>query len=264
MKRVRQKRRKLYAICCAVSCALAITVSIFIAVNISRSFIAYGEKTDSTDYRAAEGSIGSGSHIINIEGLSQEGIPTGCEAVSTVALLNHYGINITVHGFIENYLPKEDFYNKNGKIYGADPSLSFAGDPYEKSSLGCYCEAIEGAVKNMVRDNYKGTSDLRAEGIRGSSLSYLVLNYIQKDKPVIIWATSDMKKSGEGFTYYLETGEKYVWKSGEHCLVLCGYDESHYLLMDPQKNGDIVRYEKSLVEKRYEEMGKQAVIIEKN
>ncbi len=50
------------------------------------------------------------SHKISFMGLSQALIPTGCEAVSAVAILNHLGIEITPESFIEEFLPKQDFY----------------------------------------------------------------------------------------------------------------------------------------------------------
>jgi uncharacterized protein YvpB len=43
-------------------------------------------------------------------------------------------------------------------------------------------------------------------------------------------------------------------------MVLIGYDDRHYYLNDPMSGGT-VGYDKSVVEKRYEEMGMQAVYI---
>ena len=62
------------------------------------------------------------NHQINFQGLSQAEIPTGCESVSMVAILNHLGIEITPEHFIEEYLPKQKFYRSNGKLYGPDPN----------------------------------------------------------------------------------------------------------------------------------------------
>ena len=84
--------------------------------------------------------------LISVQGISQKGIPTGCETVSTVALLHYFGIDIDVDDFIENHLPCQDFYYQNGKLYGANRHQAFAGNPYKKSSLGCYPKVIMKAL----------------------------------------------------------------------------------------------------------------------
>lgn len=259
MKNARRRKRKRKNIYTGIL-LFFIAACIFIAVYLSYTFNAYGEK-ETVNLR--ENSQGNMQHIIAMEGLSQDGIPTGCESVSTVAVLRYYGVNITPKYFIENYLPMEGFYKENGRVYGANPREAFAGNPYESGSLGCYCEVIEKACLNMLESNYKGTGNLKVKTIEGTSLLELAQTYVSENKPVIIWATMDMKESYDGFTYYLKNGEKYVWKAGEHCMVLCGYDDENYYIMDPLKDGKIVGYKKSLVETRYGEMGKQAVLIEK-
>ena len=42
---------------------------------------------------------------IKMTGLSQKDIPTGCESVSTVMVLNYLGVEIEPETFIDNYLP---------------------------------------------------------------------------------------------------------------------------------------------------------------
>lgn len=264
-KHNRRRKRKSGVMYFAFFCIIA-AVCLFIAVHLGKRLTAYGEKN--TGNIGESGNTeneekGTKKHIIAMEGLSQEDIPTGCESVSAVAVLNYYGVNITPRYFIMNYLPMEGFYKKNGKVYGANPREAFAGNPYEAGSLGCYCEVIEAACVSMAESNYRGTENLKVKSIEGIPLLQLAETYVLEDKPVIIWATMDMKESYDGFAYYLESGEKYVWKAGEHCMVLCGYDDEKYYIMDPMKDGNIVGYEKALVEKRYKEMGQQAVIIEK-
>lgn len=41
-----------------------------------------------------------------------------------------------------------------------------------------------------------------------------------------------------------------------------GYDNENYYFNDPYKNHGLIAYKKSLVEKRYEELGKQCIHIE--
>ncbi len=84
----------------------------------------------------------------------------------------------------------KDFYKRNGRVYGANPSEQFAGNPFEAGSLGCYCEVIEAACADMHRNNYKEMKNLKIKAERGLTLSRLE-EYISKGKPVIIWATVD-------------------------------------------------------------------------
>lgn len=201
------------------------------------------------------------SHIIPFEGLSQDEIPTGCESVSTVAILNHLGIEITPEHFIEEYLPKQKFYYSNGKLYGPDPNEYFAGDPFLRSSLGCFPNAIIKALNSLQTSCYAGTQTMQYFNLTGTLLSTLVETYISNDIPVLIWVTMDMKESKEGMRYLLEDGTPYTWRSNEHCVVLCGYDEENYYIMDPLAEGEIVGYPKELVEMRYKEMNQSAVVI---
>ena len=70
--------------------------------------------------------------IINVPYIDQtEEWPTGCESVSAVMLLQYLGVDISVNEFIETYLERKPFVEKDGKIYGPDPRKYFAGSPYD-------------------------------------------------------------------------------------------------------------------------------------
>ena len=69
-----------------------------------------------------------------------------------------------------------------------------------------------------------------------------------------------MKESKAGRSWYLQDGSYFTWIAGEHCLVLTGYNKEYYFLNDPQ-SGTTVAYPKATVEKRYNELGRQAVYI---
>ena len=199
-------------------------------------------------------------YLIDIEGLGQEDIPTGCEAVSAVMVLNYYGVDISAEEFISNYLPMEDFYKIGDCVYGPSPEEKFAGDPFKKSSLGCYPPVIVKAIENMREEG----ADMEAFELRGESLENICKEYIENEVPVLLWVTMDMCAVKDGYKYLLEDGTEYIWAAGEHCMVLCGFDEEYYYLKDPLKGGRTVKYEKKLVEKRYGEMGKRGVIILEN
>ena len=76
--------------------------------------------------------------------------------------------------------------------------------------------------------------------------------YIDKDMPLLIWATMSMKESFPGNSWYFEDGTEFTWIAGEHCLVLVGYDDEYYFLNDPM-SGSTVGYQKTIVEKRFAE-----------
>lgn len=198
---------------------------------------------------------------IPFHGLSQSEIPTGCESVSTVAVLQHYQIQISIDEFISAYLPCDTFYWKDNKLYGPDPREFFVGNPYSKSSLGCYPDVIMKALKKMKNKGYPGMDELSFQKVTDSNLDALVTEYVAKQIPVILWITIGMKEPYDGMQYYLENGSLYTWKAQEHCAVLCGYDEESYYIMDPLADGEIIAYPKDLVEKRYEEMGRNAIVI---
>ena len=199
--------------------------------------------------------------LIEMQGISQEKIPTGCEAVSTVMVLNYFGVNITPNTFIDNYLPCNKFYKKDGKVYGPNPQDAFAGNPYEKKSLGCYPKVILKALDNMKNCHVSGMEKLEFKDVSGMNFSKLIDNYIENQIPVLLWCTMNMNPPKDGMQYYLDDGSLYTWKAGEHCMVLCGYDKENYYLMDPLADGERVRYPKETVEARYVEMGKYAAII---
>lgn len=202
-----------------------------------------------------------GGAFITMKGLSQDEIPTGCESVSTVMGLQYMGIDISPEEFINEYLPCENFWKENGKIYGPDPDEYFAGNPFEAGSLGCFPRVIMKALEAMKDENYPGMSEIRYKNVSGEPLYTLAKEYIARKIPVIVWVTIDMEPSYEGMEYYLKDGSLYVWRAREHCMVLCGYDEENYYLMDPLSDGRMVIYDMETVEARYEELGRNAVVL---
>lgn len=187
--------------------------------------------------------------------------PTGCELVSAEMLLNFYGFDITAgelidKGYIKQTELEIDYDDKN-KVYGGDPNKSFIGDPRTESGYGCYAPAIFEGLEKYLDGKYFDASNLS-----GISLPDLCMEYIDFGEPVMIWASINMSetKISEKPWIIKETGEKFRWISNEHCLVLVGYDSEYYYFNDPQKN-KAVPYKKETAEKRYKELGSQAVTI---
>lgn len=180
-------------------------------------------------------------------------LPTGCESVAAVMVFQYYSIDITPKEFVDSYLEySENFYWKNGNLYGPDPNEVFVGNPFDNNSYGCFATPIINAVNN--------SKICKAQKISNMSLKELCNEYIDNDKPLLIWATISMKESYKGASWYLEDDSVFTWTTGEHCLVLVGYNEEYYFLNDPM-SGTTVAYNKNVVEKRFAELGNQAVYI---
>lgn len=190
---------------------------------------------------------------------SQEDYPTGCELVSTSMLLSYYGLEIEPMQLIEEgYIKSVPVERKGGKLYGGDPNKVFVGDPTKTTGYGCYSSVVTKCLKKILEDEFFDVYSLE-----GMTLKDICSQYIDFDQPVIIWASIDMKpleENEESMWIIEETGEEFRWLSNEHCMVLVGYDEEYYYIHDPQKKA-YAPYKRSDVEKRFKEMGSQAVTI---
>lgn len=196
--------------------------------------------------------------FIDVPGICQyPELPTGCESVAATMVLQYYGENITSQRFASEWLEcSEDFYTYQGKEYGPDPNKVFAGNPFTNNSYGCFATPIVNAIN-------RNSTNCTAQKLIGKSLEGFCTEYIDNDKPLLIWATISMKESYEGNSWYLEDGSVFTWIAQEHCLVLVGYCDDYYFLNDPM-SGSTVAYQKHIVEKRFAELGNQAVYIHPN
>lgn len=220
------------------------------------------------------------SHItkfINVPYLDQKDIISGCEAVSATMLLQSYAHYVSKHTFTNDYLIKKDWYEnmESNEIFGPDPNSAYVGNPYIESGdncgFGCYSNAIAKSINNFFDANK--INNQRAIAINGLQLSSLIENYILNDIPILIWATMDMKPSKLTMSWTVnyadenspyKIGDKYTWIGREHCLVLVGFDYYRYYFNDPYKAHGIIGYDRNIVEKRFNELGKMALIILNN
>ena len=206
------------------------------------------------------------SKLINVKYMDQSvKYPTGCETITTIMCLLYWNVNITPEEFIEQYLDKGDVVIKDEQIFGPNPFDKFVGSPYLDFSFGCYEPVIEKALNKLISDK---NLNLEIKNLNNVPIDTIIKDYIDKDIPVIFWATMDLKES-----YYTriwtvpETGEKYQWKAREHCMLLVGYDKEKNGLYfnDPYNNNGVILYDKTLVEKRHEEQYSNALaIVKKN
>lgn len=208
--------------------------------------------------------------LINVPYINQDEIVYGCEAVSSTMLLQHYGYKISEKDFTDNYLIKRDWYaDIDGKVYGPDPNAAYPGNPYIEHGKNCgygsYAPSTSKSI-DKVLDPLKHKTKITT----GMNLPDLVVNYIDKGIPVLIWATMDMKVTQPGDSWIInyidesspyKIGDTFTWSAGEHCLVLVGYDDNNYYFNDPYKNHGLITYSKELVNQRFNELGKQSVVI---
>ena len=193
--------------------------------------------------------------FISVPYISQEGLlPSGCETVSAVMLLQYYGWETNVHDFIDGCLPRSDFWYEDGQLTNVSPNECFIGDPYQTTGLGCYAPVIQNLVSSL-------SSNLKAEVVKGKSLRSLCEEYVINDQPVLIWCTINLVESAEGTSWRLPNGEDFTWKRNEHCMVLSGWDEENFICMDPYESNGRVVLPADTLQDRYEEMGTQAVVI---
>lgn len=202
-----------------------------------------------------------GKVLLSVPYLSQENrLPTGCEAVSTVMLLQYYSIWMDTHAFIDRYLDCGELEMHGKMRYGPDPNEAFVGSPYRSDGFGCYAPVIQNALEKLFRE--KGSA-CQVKNTTGSSLEALCSRYVAKGTPVLVWASINMVPIEDGLEWFLNgSGELFTWTKNEHCLVLVGYDTENYYFNDPYQSNGVVSYEKELVNQRYREMNQQSLIIE--
>ena len=188
--------------------------------------------------------------LINTEHIYQtDNWPTGCESVTAVMALNAAGIEISVDDFIDDYLvcTEPPF----------DPEKSFGGDPRSQSGRGCYAPVIRAAL-----DKALAGAEFHAKQVKGLSAEELCKKYVSAGTPVIFWGTIEMAEPFKGDSWEFK-GKKITWIRPEHCLLLIGYDSDNYIFCDPMRQEDKTAYPKSSVERAYEALHSQAVVIEK-
>lgn len=196
-----------------------------------------------------------GTNMIQVPLLSQKecGYVTGCELVSAAMVLQYYGEDITPQQIYEAIEKVDTPLNAQG--IGVSPQKYFIGNPQKRSGYGCYAEPLINAINKLLqRERY-------AVNIRDTDLGTIERTYLSQGTPVILWATIQMKDAKPGSQWTLEDGSQFQWLAGEHCLVLVGADENYYYFNDPDYGNGVIGYEKQLVEQRYNEMGRQAIVI---
>lgn len=214
------------------------------------------EKIEPINHKEAEENNG---FLLDVPYFSQEGeYPTACEIVSAAMVLSYYGYNISIDDFIDKYLPKADIYvdSATGLLTSTSPTQAFIGNPRSSGGYGCFAPVIVRALNNAV-----GNTALAID-TTNTDIDTLVDNYVKRNIPVLLWASINLAPTYKGDSWVLkDTGEWYTWIAGEHCMVLVGDDQDYYYFNDPYNSNGVVKYSKKLVTERWEELGKQSVVL---
>lgn len=177
-------------------------------------------------------------------------LPTGCEVVSLCIVLNHIGFDVDKCDLSDNYLTKIP-------VGSGTPYEGFLGNPRNKKDYGCYHTVIVDCANKYFDEN--GDKTYTVYDITGSELDDL-LNEVYNSNPVIVWASIDMREMYYSKTWNID-GEKFTWKSPNHCMVLYGYDlyNREVYIADPMRGNTI--YDIDTFYDRYQSNYSQAIVI---
>lgn len=196
--------------------------------------------------------------------------PTGCESVSMAMLLRYYGFDARVEDIIDTCLPRGPLPKElHGVLAGPDPRYVFPGDPYSEDGYGCFAPAVRAALEAFLERFSPPAFTVRE--VYGASLRELCRDRIDRDIPVIVFATMGMAppKKGPSWLILSKQGaltDRFVhWVSPMHCLLLLGHEtgddgETRYVFHDPTY-GPYTRFSSSAAEAAYQAQGAQAVYL---
>ena len=170
------------------------------------------------------------------------GLPSGCEGVSLTMYLNFLGYDVSPWDVCMSYMP--------WSWEETNMSNSFIGDPSSDGGWGCYAPVIVKTAYNYFDAN--GITDKRVINMTGSGI-YDIFDEIRNGHPVIIWATESFKIPELNIT------ENFTWVTGEHCMLVTGYDEKNIYFNDPIYGYTSV--DLKTFEKIWALLGRQAVVI---
>lgn len=202
-------------------------------------------------------------------------LPSGCELVSSLMVLEYYHYTYTVDDIIDNLdmgnLSEID--DPNYDYAGPSPEECFVGNPLNGDGFGCFPPVIQKMMNRLLKGGQQ------AVDTSGESLDDLAKQYLDQGKPVLVWTTiswgaaypSDtwlLTKPGvysipeEDVSSSLITDQTYTWPANEHCVVFVGYDEDNFYFNDPYADSGMVSYSKEQANQCYETMGYRSLAVE--
>ncbi|MFF2889857.1 C39 family peptidase [Paenibacillus sp. NPDC057967] len=184
-------------------------------------------------------------------------LPNGCEITSLTSVLNGMGYDLTKEVMADEYLPKEPFYRKDGKLFGANPYKAYAGNPRDQIAWFSYAPPIIDAA-NKVFDEFGG--DHTPVDISGSTREEIYAE-LDRGNPVVIWVTLDLSPPKITSSWFFsDTGELFKAPVNLHCVVLNGYGPGNRVhVMNPLEGQ--VTYDADEFFASYDALGTHALVI---
>ena len=170
-------------------------------------------------------------------------LPTGCESVALTNALRYYGYSLGKTTIADSYMP-----------YGSNGVYDFIGSPYNDSGWIICAPGITNTANSYLS---RAGGSVIAKNVSGTSLSAL-RTYLDRGQPVMVWTT--MWMGDPGSVQWYSSG--YPLRSNNHAVVLTGYNpfDGYYQVADSLSG--VVWREGGRFEYLYNEMGRQAVVLE--
>lgn len=184
-------------------------------------------------------------------------LPNGCEVTSLAMIFRSAGCSADKLALYQSYLPKMDFLQIGGQLYGPNPEEMYAGNAADPQG-GWYCFELPilQAANSWLTDQ---ESRLTAQSVTGLEQAEID-RYAQEEVPLMVWVTRDydMPVYSE-FTWKLADGMEYRPYNNLHCVALAGMQGDQYRIADPI-NG-FVMVDKELFWNSFSAMGCRAVMV---
>ncbi|WEK54333.1 MAG: C39 family peptidase [Candidatus Cohnella colombiensis] len=207
--------------------------------------------------RTEERSVAIESVFMDVAVLKQlPELPNGCEITALTGVLNYYGYDVSKLVMADEYLAQEPFKLLDGKRYGADPDLAFAGNPRDNSGFFAYAGPIVAAANKYLQwiDGHHIATDLT-----GSSREEIIA-HLNQGNPVVIWVTLDLSPPNINYAWYFhDSGQYFEAPVNLHAVVLNGYSGDQVDVMNPLEGQ--VSYSADAFFSSYQALGSHAMIV---
>lgn len=221
------------------------------------------ETSETSDNKAGEGVKQEDIEYMNYKNIfldvqnipQKPELPTGCEITSLAILLNYLHPEKGI-----DKVTLADEYLEMGKPGMVSPDEKFVGNPHHTgNSFGANAPVLVKSAEKYYAENMADTVK-QVKNLTGTEFKEL-LAYVIDGYPVMIWATINMLEPYTSIIWTID-GKEVPWQAQFHCMVLIGFDfeKEVYYIADPLKEG-ITEYNVDLLEKRYEQIGQQAIVI---
>ncbi|MBR2715253.1 MAG: C39 family peptidase [Ruminococcus sp.] len=245
-------------------CLSLVLVVLMVIYSVNSVNTAKQEETDSTVITPTE-KVYEEYMIEGVPVIKQEDLKAGCETYACTMLLQSLHIDMDEFEFADSYLLEKPVYGYGEEFYGPDMDSAYAGEI--EWGYGINAPAMAKCMNNMLKD--KG-SKMTATALSGVELDTLCKDYIVKDVPVMVWATTNMQEPYVKKYWSVnfvdeevsdaQIGDIEQWLQNEHCMVLIGFDKENYYFADSVA-GEVSVFEKETSRDKYAKLDMQAIVV---